>query len=316
MIAAGLGGDTRLSRLHKLLHSPNALVRAAVVSAAGALWTESTQNLDSKRFLRLGLTDESSAVVGAAADAVTAHFEKLKPTPTTPISSQLIGDLVERAHLELDGEVELYASLTAALAATGRPEGLAVCQAGLRRASPAARKAARDCVTRLAADPGPQTPTSGPPVPPHDPDTVRGKQVRWTLTTGRGVLEIDLDPAAAPWHVAALVALTRAEFYDNLLFHRVVPGFVVQGGDPQGTGWGGPGFALPAEPSEAPFIRGAVGIADAGKDSGGSQFFLMHARAPHLEGRYTWVGQLRRGFEVLDALQLGDRIIKATVTVQ
>ena len=145
---------------------------------------------------------------------------------------------------------------------------------------------------------------------------MRGKQVRWTLTTGRGVLEIDLDPAAAPWHVAALVALTRAEFYDGLLFHRVVPGFVVQGGDPQGTGWGGPGFVLPAEPSEAPFIRGAVGIADAGKDSGGSQFFLMHARAPHLEGRYTWVGQLRRGFEVLDALQLGDRIITATVTVQ
>ena len=73
---------------------------------------------------------------------------------------------------------------------------------------------------------------------------------------------------------------------------------------------------LPSEPSEARYTRGAVGIADAGKDSGGSQFFLMHARAPHLEGRYTWVGQLRRGFEVLDALQLGDRIIKATVTVQ
>ena len=95
-----------------------------------------------------------------------------------------------------------------------------------------------------------------------------------------------------------------------------MPGFVVQGGDPQGTGWGGPGFTLPSEPSDAPFTRGAVGIADAGKDSGGSQFFLMHTRAPHLEGRYTRVGELRRGFEALDALQVGDRILRAEVTLQ
>jgi cyclophilin family peptidyl-prolyl cis-trans isomerase len=112
------------------------------------------------------------------------------------------------------------------------------------------------------------------------------------------------------------VALTQAGFYDGLQFHRVVPGFVVQGGDPQGTGWGGPGFTLPSEPSDAPFTRGAVGIADAGKDSGGSQFFLMHTRAPHLEGRYTRVGELRRGFEALDALQVGDRILRAEVTLQ
>lgn len=316
VLAAGFGGDAAVPRLHTLLQATDALVRAAAVTAAGALWTASTQNLDSKRLLRMGLGDESSAVVGAAADAVAAHFEQLKPTSTTTISSQLLGDLVERARRELLGEVELYASLTAALAATGRPEGLAVCQAGLRVASPAARKAARDCVTRLVGDPGPQTPTSPPPIPPHDPASVRGRQVRWTLTTERGVLEIDLDPAAAPWHVAALVALTRADFYDGLRFHRVVPGFVVQGGDPQGTGWGGPGFSLPSEPSEAPFTRGAVGIADAGKDSGGSQFFLMHTRAPHLEGRYTRVGELRRGFEVLDALQLGDRILRAEVTVE
>ena len=111
------------------------------------------------------------------------------------------------------------------------------------------------------------------------------------------------------------MALTQAGFYDGLLFHRVVPGFVVQGGDPQGTGWGGPGFTLPSEPGDAPFTRGAVGIADAGKDSGGSQFFLMHTRAPHLEGRYTRVGALRRGFEVLDALQVGDRILRAEVTL-
>ena len=181
---------------------------------------------------------------------------------------------------------------------------------------PACAYTARACVTRLASDPGPQTPTSPPPIPPHDPASLRGKQIYWHLETDRGLLEIDLDPEAAPWHVAALVALTRTGFYDDIPFHRVVPGFVVQGGDPQGTGWGGPGFTLPSEPSEARFTRGAVGIADAGKDSGGSQFFLMYTRAPHLEGRYTHVGELRSGFEVMDALQIGDRIVRATVTRQ
>jgi cyclophilin family peptidyl-prolyl cis-trans isomerase len=93
----------------------------------------------------------------------------------------------------------------------------------------------------------------------------------------------------------------------------VVPGFVVQGGDPTGSGWGGPGFTIPGEPSVQPFTRGAVGIADAGKDTGGSQFFIMHGRAPHLEGRYTHVGRVTRGMEVVDALIVGDRIVRSWV---
>jgi cyclophilin family peptidyl-prolyl cis-trans isomerase/HEAT repeat protein len=309
VIAAGFGGDASLPRLKQLFASTDPRVRAAAVTAAGALWPAA----EVEAMWRTALVDPSGAVAGATADAIAALFAK---TPTATLSPQLLADLVERARRELLAEVELYASLTAALAATGRREGLFICQAGLRLPSPTVRKAARDCVTKLAGDPGPQTPTSPPPIPPHDPASVRRKQVHWRLTTDHGVLEIDLDPAVAPWHVAALVALTQAGFYDGLQFHRVVPGFVVQGGDPQGTGWGGPGFTLPSEPSDAPFTRGAVGIADAGKDSGGSQFFLMHTRAPHLEGRYTRVGELRRGFEALDALQVGDRILRAEVTLQ
>jgi cyclophilin family peptidyl-prolyl cis-trans isomerase len=123
--------------------------------------------------------------------------------------------------------------------------------------------------------------------------------------------------APRPWAVATIVALTERGFYDGLTFHRDVPGFVLQGGDPEGTGWGGPGFTLPSEPSHHRFDRGAVGIADAGKDTGGSQFFFMHDRAPHLEGRYTWVGELHpRHHALLPLLTVGDRIVRATVTIR
>lgn len=281
VLAAGHGGPDRLPRLQQLFASTAPRVRAAAVTAAGALASEPALAPAIAAMWRAGLADPTTAVVGATAEAIAAHHSA---TPTATLSPELLADLVDRARRERHGEVELHAALSAALAAAGHPE--------------------------------PAAPRLAPRRPPHDPAAVRGRQVQWRLRTTRGALDIELDPTAAPWHVAALVALTRAGFYDGLEFHRVVPGFVVQGGDPEGTGWGGPGFALPSEPGEAPFTRGAVGIADAGKDSGGSQFFLMHARAPHLEGRYTRVGELRGGYATLDALQVGDRIIRAEVRLR
>ena len=140
---------------------------------------------------------------------------------------------------------------------------------------------------------------------------------RWKLLTSQGEVTIELAPTLAPWHVASVASLTRAGFYDGLAFHRVVADFVVQGGDPTGTGWGGPGFTLPSEISASleampiDYGAGAIGIADAGKDTGGSQWFAMHSPAPHLEGRYTWVGRVIEGADVLDRIQVGDRIIRA-----
>ncbi|MEJ7597994.1 MAG: peptidylprolyl isomerase [Kofleriaceae bacterium] len=144
--------------------------------------------------------------------------------------------------------------------------------------------------------------------PPLDVTVVVGKSITWHLLTTRGDIVIALAPDAAPWAVAAIVALTRKGFYDGLEFHRVVPDFVVQGGDPTGSGSGGPGFAIPAEPTSGPgFAAGGVGIADSGRDSGGSQWFGMHSRAAHLDGRYTWVGHVTSGQTSLDALLIGDR---------
>jgi cyclophilin family peptidyl-prolyl cis-trans isomerase len=170
------------------------------------------------------------------------------------------------------------------------------------------------------ADPGPAMPRAAPPRPPLDPAVVLGHDVTWTIETTRGRVAIALEPDVAPWHVAAIVALTQKHFYDGLVWHRVVPDFVVQGGDPTGTGAGGPGYTLPAEPDSslegAGYATGAVGIADAGKDTGGSQWFVMHDRAPHLDGRYTRIGRVIAGQDVIDALQVDDRITRATVDVR
>jgi peptidyl-prolyl cis-trans isomerase B (cyclophilin B) len=136
----------------------------------------------------------------------------------------------------------------------------------------------------------------------------------FTVTTTKGVFHVALDPDVAPWNVATLVALADKKFYDGLVWHRVVPGFVVQGGDPTGTGAGGPGYSVLAEPSPVGYVRGVVGIADAGKDSGGSQWFVTLAPAPHLDGRYTVVGRVPDGdMAVVDRLQVGDRIVTLTV---
>jgi len=136
-----------------------------------------------------------------------------------------------------------------------------------------------------------------------------GKEIRVTLATSRGDILIALDSDGAPFTVTSMLRLSRAGFYRRLTFHRVVPNFVVQGGDPRGDGWGGPPYTLRSEFSTARYGRGTVGIASAGKDTEGSQFFITHSPQPHLDGRYTVVGRVLKGMAVVDALRVGDRII-------
>jgi cyclophilin family peptidyl-prolyl cis-trans isomerase len=156
--------------------------------------------------------------------------------------------------------------------------------------------------------------------PPVDIASVIGKKIIWHLSTTQGAIDIELLPDIAPWNVATIVSLTQKGFYDGLAFHRVVYDFVVQGGDPTQSGWGGPGFTTPAEPSTlvdgAAFVEGGVGIADAGRDSGGSQFFIMHAAAPHLDGRYTQIGRVIDGQKSADAMRIGDRVLRATIEIR
>jgi peptidylprolyl isomerase len=133
--------------------------------------------------------------------------------------------------------------------------------------------------------------------------------VRVKLETARGDITIDLGTNDAPFTVMAVLKLAAQRgFYRGLTFHRVVPNFVVQGGDPRGDGWGGPGFAIRSEFSMRSYDTGTVGIASAGKDTEGSQFFITHSPQPHLDGRYTIIGKVVAGMDVADRLQVDDRI--------
>lgn len=133
------------------------------------------------------------------------------------------------------------------------------------------------------------------------------------LETGKGTIEIELAVLDAPLSVRAFMALARRGFFDGLAFHRVVPGYVVQAGDPRGDSEGGPGFTLRDEVSTRPYGRGTVGLALDWPDTGGSQFFITCAPQPQLEGRYPVIGQVVAGNEVVGRLQQWDVIRRVRV---
>ncbi|HEV7991665.1 MAG TPA: peptidylprolyl isomerase [Gemmatimonadaceae bacterium] len=133
------------------------------------------------------------------------------------------------------------------------------------------------------------------------------------IETHRGILELDLFTSDAPMTVDNFVTLARSGYFDGQRFHRVVPNFVVQGGDPRGDGNGGPGHAIRDEMNQHRYVRGTMGMALSGPNTGGSQFFVTHSPQPHLDGGYTVFGQLRTGGDVLDRIVQGDRIVRVTI---
>jgi len=177
------------------------------------------------------------------------------------------------------------------------------------------RLRAREIAVASSFLPDEAIPTAGslratvPPVIRH-PDQGNVAQAftapRVRCTTERGEFIITLDGAAAPNTCATFLALIRGGGFEDLNFHRVVPDFVIQGGDPDGTGWGGPGYSIRSEWSDTPFERGTVGIAHSGKDTGGSQFFVCHSAQPHLNGRYTVFGKVEKGMDIVDLVQPDD----------
>lgn len=129
------------------------------------------------------------------------------------------------------------------------------------------------------------------------------------IRTSKGAIELRLRKSDAPFTVLSFYKLVRKKFYNGLTFHRVIPNFVIQGGDPRGDGWGGPNYAIRSEFSLLTFGRGEVGIASAGKDTEGCQFFITHSPQPHLDGRYTIFAAVLSGMDVVDKIQIGDKIL-------
>jgi cyclophilin family peptidyl-prolyl cis-trans isomerase len=136
---------------------------------------------------------------------------------------------------------------------------------------------------------------------------------RAAIQTNKGVIELEFFPQAAPLTVLNFMRLAQKGFFDGLLIHRVVPNFVIQAGDPRGDMWGSPGYSIRSEFSRLRYTRGMVGMASAGPDTEGCQFFVTHSDQPHLDGRYTIFGRVSSGMEVVDELQVGDRMERVTV---
>jgi peptidyl-prolyl cis-trans isomerase B (cyclophilin B) len=142
-----------------------------------------------------------------------------------------------------------------------------------------------------------------------------GKVYQVKLETTRGDILLDLYPEHAPLTVNNFVFLIKEEFYNGVTFHRVIDNFMIQGGDPTGTGRGGPGYRFEDELVNNPLKHETkvISMANAGPDTNGSQFFITHLPQPHLDGKHTVFGKVIQGEDVVDAIRQGDVITKASV---
>jgi len=141
------------------------------------------------------------------------------------------------------------------------------------------------------------------------------KQYMVKMETDKGTIELELYPEHAPVTVNNFVFLAREGFYDGITFHRVIANFMIQGGDPTGTGRGGPGYRFADELVGNPLKHetGSLSMANAGPNTNGSQFFITHSPQPHLNGRHTVFGKVVKGQDVVNAIRQGDKMAKVEV---
>jgi cyclophilin family peptidyl-prolyl cis-trans isomerase len=224
-----------------------------------------------------------TAYRGAAGDstyvaraAILAAIDRLDPTAARPLLLEALGDR----------EWVVRVRAAALLEAQGVP-----LPSSIRPA----------VVGKPVTDPS-WRPLLNPPFSPHA-----------FIDTDRGTIEIELAVNDAPQTAANFMKLARDGFYDGMAIHRVVPDFVVQAGDPRGDGEGGPGYTIRDELNEHPYLRGTVGMALDGKDTGGSQFFITHSPQPHLDARYTVFGSVVDGMDVVEQLVQWDVIRRVRI---
>ena len=332
-VIAGLEGalPQRLALAERLYREGDVRAKQAVLAALPSLDPTAVGSL-----VIAGLGSEDSGVITAATDAVVALAPKWRePAAETPVlsvrpagaplpaaqptssgpSEAELNRALRRAwnHLSAEDDVEGLQSWAKAVAATGTARFHQQLGSLMEHSTEPVRAAAASALRDLRAEVPAERPSAvSNAIEPNE--VPAAAPLRAVLETDRGAIEIELATADAPTTVARFTKLARDGFYDDLTFHRVVPAFVIQGGDPRGDGYGGPGWTQRCEDNRLPYRRGTVGMALAGRDTGGSQFFIAHSAQPHLEGRYTVFGRVLRGMSVVDAIQAGDRIRSITVT--
>jgi cyclophilin family peptidyl-prolyl cis-trans isomerase len=275
--------------LDALLQSAISIVRVAAAAGAPA------------SALPALLADPDPIVVGTAA----FRAEELMATEVGPDVEQALSRLGTP-----DAPADALEGLLGLLSAAGALNvqgALAPAQQLLDAEPYALRQAAAHTVALLTGEPEvPRLPSELDPAPQIEPATVN-------VTTTRGTIRIRLLVEDAPRTAQNFVDLVGSAFYDGIVVHRVVPNFVSQAGDPRGDGSGGPGYTIPCEMNLHRYGEGTVGMALAGRDTGGSQLFIAHSPQPHLDGLYTTFGEVIEGLDVASGLAEGDVILEARV---
>ncbi|MEZ4379756.1 MAG: peptidylprolyl isomerase [Nannocystaceae bacterium] len=313
-VASTIGGREGADALVKLAEDPQVTL---ALPAIGALGEVSSPAVDGA--LGRALEREDPALAAAAAGAIAERLRGGRWRGAAPTEALVKLALLSDSAGAIEARLSALAALAAAKEAGTRGAPRARLSPLLRDPNVSVRRAAASLLgagegaDAWAPAQAEEATAFGPELGAQVDAWLRRPARALRIHTRAGVIEIDLRPAPAPINQANLVALAERGYFDGLTWHRVVPGFVIQGGDPRGDGSGGPGYQVPCEWSDLRYERGVVGVALAGKDTGGSQIFITQRPQPHLDGRYTIVGRVAQGMEVVDAMLAGDRIDRVEV---
>ncbi|NUN49404.1 MAG: HEAT repeat domain-containing protein [Candidatus Brocadiae bacterium] len=325
-------GAARLEEVRAGLRSRSLQHRRAAARALVEIGTPEAA-ADLVRIMAEGPQDLQLPALEAAGNWTARHREQAKRWDPLLVAALRVNDLAVRATAAgmLKGRVEpewgdeleaAYNKSGSAEMAEVRAEilmrlgemkrGAALAQAALKDPSWPVREAAAGVILACTGDvvvPDPEE-AKIPVATPWEPLPY---QATLRLETTQGVIRIRLLSEAAPVHAWTMARLARQGFYDGRSWHRVIPNFVVQGGDPRGDGWGDAGFSLRDEISREPYGEGTVGMAKSEKDTGSCQLFITTVPTPHLDGRYTVMGRVVEGLDVARMLEAGDEILRATM---
>jgi cyclophilin family peptidyl-prolyl cis-trans isomerase/HEAT repeat protein len=289
--------------LEKLSNDPDNLVRIAALEALPKI---AAQNRALPIYLN-ALTRGDAVLTALAAQNLVADSSQR--------SEHALAIMSAYHQLTPPIETECAQMIFDALADCGNRKAQALLEEALKTPDKPFAGAAATALQKLTGkDYTASLPKAGTPQQSFTIAEIKALRGRWArVQTDRGEIELELLPEEAPLTVLNFVRLAEKKFFDGLDVHRVVPNFVMQTGDPRGDMWGSPGYSIRSEFNRLRYVRGTVGMASAGPDTEGSQWFITTSDQPHLDGRYTIFARVRKGMEIVEALQVGDKIHHVTI---
>ena len=305
---AGRGGASgALARLAPFASDQDGRVRAVAAGALARLADSASTRELVRVHLRTMLADRDVGVRSASLEGL------MRGASTSDLAAAVASYSIAADDRDNDARLAFWRFVDSATARRSLPDSVERALKALQRPADPVERLAAARVPRFASWRD-STGTARPLTWYEDrAKELEGKPPTLLIQTQHGTMELLLYSREAPLTTYNIVSLARRKYFDGQRFHRVVPNFVVQGGDPRGDGSGGPGYAIRDEINRRRYVRGTLGMALSGPNTGGSQFFITHSPQPHLDGGYTVFGELLRGGEALDRIVQGDRIVAVMV---